>query len=163
MRILQRGDMQRIGDVEVAAVAPAAVRGFGINDRSLVLSLTYAGRRFLLTGDIEAPAEGFLVRESADNLHSTVIKVPHHGSSSSSTAAFVEAVRPELAVISAGFGNRYGFPAPRVLGRYAAIPSRVLRTDLDGAVEVRIDASGAARVRAWAQQNWTSLASIGAE
>jgi competence protein ComEC len=83
-----------------------------------------------------------------------VIKVPHHGSATSSTVGFVTAVRPQLAVMSAGFANRYGFPAPAVLGRYAAESSRVLRTDLDGAVELRIDASGTLRVRTGSQRDW---------
>lgn len=160
-RVLQRGDRMEIGGAEVSVDSPAAgTETFGINDRSLVLSLVYARRKVLLTGDIEAPSEAFLVGASGDDLRSTVIKVPHHGSGTSSTAAFVAAVQPRLAVVSAGFGNRYGFPAPQVLGRYAAVSSQVLRTDLDGAVEVRIDTHGTVRGRAWEHGGWRMLSAM---
>jgi competence protein ComEC len=158
---LGRGDVLRIGGVDVTAVAPAAnAAGLSVNDRSLVLSLSYGRRRVLLTGDIEAAAERLLVQESGDELRSVVLKVPHHGSATSSTAEFVAAVRPGVAVVSAGADNRYGFPARRVIGRYAAVSSQVLRTDLDGAVEVRIRASGESWVRAGPRGAWSELAPI---
>jgi len=152
------GDRLEVDGVNVEFLSPGAdAAGYGINDRSLVMSLAYAGRRILLTGDIEAKGEAALLQRRPETLFSDVVKVPHHGSSTSSTAAFVAAVQPRLAVMSAGFGNRYGFPAPSVLGRYAASSSRVLRTDLDGAVEVRVDASGAMRVRSGLRNEWQIL------
>ncbi len=161
---LQARDVLRIGGVDVTVVAPAAsAAGLSVNDRSLVLSMSYGGRRVLLAGDIEAAAERLLVRESGADLRSAVLKVPHHGSSTSSTAEFIAAVRPEVAVVSAGFDNRYGFPARRVIGRYAGASSQVLRTDLDGAVEVRIRASGESWVRAGQRGSWSELEPIAAD
>jgi competence protein ComEC len=116
--------------------------GLGTNDRSLVLSLAFGGHQVLFGGDIERAAEGRLLALETERLRSTILKVPHHGSRTSSTAAFVAAVRPTLAVVSAGFRNPFGFPHPEVLRRYAAAGCRVLRTDADGAISLRIDADG---------------------
>jgi competence protein ComEC len=157
-RRMRSGDRLSAGGVDVEIISPGeGAAELGINDRSLVVRLAYAGRRVLLSGDIEAVAEAALLRRSSGLLRSDVIKVPHHGSATSSTAEFVAAVQPRLAVMSAGLGNRYGFPSPAVLGRYAAVPSRVLRTDLDGAVEVRIGPSGLAGVRWAGQGRWQIL------
>jgi competence protein ComEC len=68
-----------------------------------------------------------------------VLKVPHHGSLTSSSDAWVEAVRPTLAIVSAGRSNHFGHPAPEVLERYRAIGARIFRTDRDGAVHVNTD------------------------
>jgi competence protein ComEC len=70
------------------------------------------------------------------------LKVPHHGSRTSSSAELLDAVRPGLAVISLGWKNRFNFPSPEVLGRYRARQVRVLRTDRDGAVTVRVTPQG---------------------
>src|SRR4029077_19092823 len=72
-------------------------------------------------------------------LASSVLKVPHHGSRTSSGAAFVAAVRPELAVMSVGADNHYGLPAPAVEARYRAAGVCVLRTDRCGAITVETD------------------------
>jgi len=99
----------------------------------------------LLTGDIEAAAEARLLGGRAP-LASTILKVPHHGSRTSSGPAFVAAVRPEVAVLSVGADNRYGLPAPAVEARYRAAGACVLRTDRCGAVTVTLD-GGLPRVR----------------
>lgn len=80
------------------------------------MRLVYGDIRFLLAGDIEAVAERYLLRRNA-NLQSQVLKVAHHGSKSSTTAAFVQAVNPQWAVISAGVDNSYGHPHPSVVSR----------------------------------------------
>ncbi|HXW83268.1 MAG TPA: hypothetical protein VEJ86_02600, partial [Candidatus Binataceae bacterium] len=72
-------------------------------------------------------------------LDSTVLKVPHHGSATSSSLGFVEAVHPEFAVISDGYLNRFDFPAPEVVSRYQHSGALILRTDHDGAVAARTD------------------------
>lgn len=122
---------------------PADAAAVRRNDRSCVLKVATAGGAMLLTGDIERGAEEALVARRAD-LRSTVVLMPHHGSRTSSSAGFLEAVRPAWAIAAAGYRNRFGHPHPEVLARYAAQGVRVLRTDLDGAVHVRLDASGAA-------------------
>jgi competence protein ComEC len=117
-----------------AAVAdsPAVVSR---NDSSIVMRLRFGDSSFLFTGDVEARGEGLLLERSA-SLRSTVLKLPHHGSKSSSTPGFLEAVAPSVAVISVGYGNRFGFPAPAVLERLRERGVTVFRTDLDGAVMV---------------------------
>lgn len=113
------------------------------NNYSIVARLTYGAVSVLLTGDIEAEVERQLVgahrvgaiRESP--LRSTVLKVAHHGSCTSTTEEFLEMVDPEIAVISVGEENRFGHPCPEVLGRLADLP--IYRTDEHGTVEVVSD------------------------
>src|SRR5262249_44634487 len=78
---------------------------------------------------------------------STVLKVPHHGSHTSSSARFLDAVDPQLAVVSAGFDNRFGFPHADVVRRYGARRCALARTDLHGAVSVRISLDGEVEIR----------------
>jgi hypothetical protein len=87
----------------------------------------------LLTGDIEARAESTLLRRP-DGLAASVLKVPHHGSRTSSTSGFVAAVAPRVAVISVGADNRYRLPAREIEARYRAAGACVLRTDRCGAI-----------------------------
>ena len=106
------------------------------NNNGLVLRLVHGRVSFLLAADIEAMAENYLLGQSA-NLDSAVLKVWHHGSSTSTTAAFLDRVRPAAAVISAGESNRYGHPSQEVLARLVAVVGdrEVYRTDRDGRIE----------------------------
>jgi competence protein ComEC len=108
------------------------------NNDSLVLRITYGSRSFLLTGDMERGIESRLLASGA-NLHADVLKVGHHGSRTSTSPAFLEAVSPSVALISAGLENSFGHPHPDVLGRLSARHTAVLRTDLDGLVIARTD------------------------
>jgi len=119
------------------------------NDRSIVLRLTFGGASFLLPGDVGQKAEAEVLAAVPD-IKSLVMKAPHHGSDSSSSAAFLAGVSPEYVVITVGEDNRYGLPAPAVLDRYARTGARVFRTDLDGAVEFSTDGDRL-RVRTAAQ------------
>lgn len=110
----------------------------GINDCSLVLRIAYGNVSFLLTGDIEKEAEQAVLGRGRD-IRSTVLKVAHHGSKSSSSSRFLDAVRPEVAVISVGKGNPYGYPHGEVLARLKQVGARVFRTDLSGTVKVITD------------------------
>jgi competence protein ComEC len=140
---LHRGDRRQIGTVAVAVESPPPqMERFGTNDRSLVLSLAFGGTRVLFPGDIEMSGEADLVTAADGSLASAVLKVPHHGSDTSSTAPFLDAVRPRYAIVSAGFENRFHFPHKRALRRYTGRGCELARTDLDGAVHVRVDASG---------------------
>jgi len=109
-----------------------------INNDSLVLRISYGVVDLLMTGDIEKAAESQIVNSGA-LLASEVIKVPHHGSKTSSTEAFLDAVVPRFSIFSLGFRNRYGFPAPSVVRRYLSQNCQVLRTDLSGAITFRTD------------------------
>jgi competence protein ComEC len=110
------------------------------NDRSCVLKVSTPGGAMLLTGDIERGAEAELLERRAE-VRSDVVLMPHHGSRTSSTAPFVQAVSPAWAIAAAGYRSRFGHPHPEVLARYRAQGAQVLRTDLDGAVHVRLRAS----------------------
>ena len=105
-----------------------------VNDESLVLHVRFGERTLLFAGDVEARAEAHLglTLPTAD-----VVKVPHHGSRTSSTPAFVGPLRASFAVISCGRDNRYGHPHAEALARWRGV--RVLRTDLDGTVVLRTD------------------------
>jgi competence protein ComEC len=103
------------------------------NNDSVVLSLTDGAVRFLLPGDIEKQVEDSLLRDG-DRLDSVFLKVPHHGSKTSSTKEFLDSVRPKFAVISVGADNHFGQPAPEVLERYREEGTALWRTDRDGAV-----------------------------
>jgi competence protein ComEC len=121
------------------------VEGLSVNDGSLVLRVAFAGRAALFAGDLEADGEGELAgrRAVGQAVAADVLKVPHHGSRTSSTPELLDAVAPALAVISLGWRNRFHFPAPEVVARYHARGTRVLRTDRDGAITVMLRASGA--------------------
>jgi competence protein ComEC len=108
------------------------------NDDSLVLRLSDGRVRFLLAGDIQQHVEDKLVEDHAP-LHAEFLKVPHHGSKTSSTEEFVAAVAPRVAVVSVGQVNPFGHPAENVVERYEHGGVRLLRTDRDGAVSARTD------------------------
>jgi len=96
---------------------------------------------FLLSGDIEKRVENELVDEQAP-LAADFLKVPHHGSKTSSTDAFVGAVAPRVAVVSVGEGSQFGRPVDAVVQRYAQAGVRFLRPDRDGAVTALTDGHG---------------------
>jgi competence protein ComEC len=111
------------------------------NNASLVLRLSHGEIDFLFSGDIEAAGERVLLT-SLQSIMSEILKVPHHGSRTSSTPKFVTAVSAEVAVASMGFHNRFGFPAPEVVQRHTAQGGEFLRTDQAGAVTVISDGRG---------------------
>jgi competence protein ComEC len=110
----------------------------GENNRSLVLKLVYGGVSFLFTGDIEQEAEGFLLQTGRD-VGATVLKAPHHGSRTSSSEAFVQGVKPRVAVFSVPRDSRFGHPYPAVVERYRLLDALVFRTDEHGAITIRTD------------------------
>lgn len=109
----------------------------GTNNAAVVLRLRYGRFCALLTSDIEAPAEQVLVAEELG--HCALLKVAHHGSATSSTDAFLAAVRPAVALISVGADNRFGHPNAEVLARLEWAGARVLRTDQRGTIELISD------------------------
>ena len=116
--------------------------GTGINNVSVVFLGEANGRRFLLMGDVEQGIDPTLLARGLPRVD--VLKVAHHGSATATTQAFVDAVRPRVAVASAGAGNPYGHPARSTLGRLRASGARVYRTDQDGSVEVDLRHEGVA-------------------
>lgn len=110
----------------------------GANNESVVLRIGDGPVHFLLTGDAERQVEDALIEEHQP-LQSDFLKVPHHGSKTSSTAEFLDAVMPRVAVASLGEDNPYGHPNPATVQRYAAKNIPLLRTDINGAVTVSTD------------------------
>lgn len=107
------------------------------NARSCVLHIGAGGKAILLAGDIEAAQEAALLRAGAQRLRADVLLAPHHGSGTSSTAAFLQAVGPSLGIFQVGHRNRYRHPKKEVYERYAEHGIRRLRTDERGAVTLR--------------------------
>lgn len=140
------GQRWKWDDVSFRVLSPtAAAAKESANDHSCVLLVQGDGGRLLLTGDIAMDVEP-LVASAIGPGPRPVLQVPHHGSKHSSSAAFIAAVRPQLAVVSAGWKNRFGHPRPEVLRRYAAAGVPVLNTALDGAIQIDFPANGTAYV-----------------
>jgi competence protein ComEC len=114
----------------------------GSNNNSLVLKMSYKGRSFLFPGDIEKLAEAEVVAGPGERLKSDVLLVPHHGSKTSSTEAFINAVRPEISVISCGKGNSFKFPHEQTIKRLKDAGSTIIRIDESGAVRIRLSEEG---------------------
>ena len=117
---------------------PATAREDQTNNHSVVMYLQMGRISFLLTGDIEKPVAHDLVFEHAP-LRTTVLKSPHHGSKTSSSNMFMEAVNPQIVVISVGVDNQFDHPSPEVLDRYAEHGLIVFRTDEQGTIEFSTD------------------------
>ncbi|MBU6246927.1 MAG: DNA internalization-related competence protein ComEC/Rec2 [Xanthomonadaceae bacterium] len=115
------------------------------NDRSCVLLVGAAGDRLLLTGDITRRVEG-QVAAAVPAGSPVVMTVPHHGSKTSSGAAFIASIRPELAVVSAGWHNRFGHPSPEVVARYAGAGVSLRNTAVTGALRLDFPADAPVRV-----------------
>jgi competence protein ComEC len=136
-----RGDHVTIDGIEVVARHPDREdweRQRVRNDDSLVLDVRWRDVSILLTGDIGKAVEA-AVAAATPPARLRVVKVPHHGSLTSSTTAFVRELRPRIAVVSAGRANHFGHPVPEILDRYRSAGAEVFRTDQDGAVMVDTD------------------------
>jgi competence protein ComEC len=136
------GDSLSVDGVSVTFLAPDSAWTAQLHDPNLastVALVQYGAMRFLLTGDAEAPEEAWLIAHAASQLHADVLKVAHHGSSTSSSAGFLDAVDPRVALVSVGAGNAYGHPSSEVMHDLAERGAMVLRTDQLGTVVVRTD------------------------
>jgi competence protein ComEC len=111
------------------------------NARSCVLRIAARGRAILLAADIEAAQEAALLRVAPEKLRADVLLAPHHGSGTSSTAAFLQAVGPSLGIFQVGYRNRYRHPKAQVYARYAELGIERLRTDQTGAVALDFGAT----------------------
>ena len=125
------------GTVTILLCWPEADYYSSVNDMSIVLRVDYGIRSFLFTGDAEAYAEYMLV--DAGGLSADVLKVGHHGSSTSSTEEFLEAIKPTYAIISCGKYNSYGHPRQETLNKLNNIGALILRTDLQGTIVMQSD------------------------
>jgi competence protein ComEC len=141
------GDRLAVDDIDLRVLWPVRGQvateppdsGTGINNVSVTLLGTVGERRFLLAGDVEEEVDPSLLAAGLPRLD--FLKVAHHGSRTATTEAFVAAVRPRVAVASAGTGNRYGHPARSTLERLSSAGARVYRTDQDGSVTATFEPS----------------------
>jgi competence protein ComEC len=135
----RRGDSFVLDSVRFRVLHPDtawAEWGTDLNENSVVLLVEYRGFRALLAGDAGLPAESTLAGRVG---RVDLLKVGHHGSRGATGVPWLRELRPAVAVISVGEGNRYGHPSPDALGRLAAEGVEVYRTDRDGGVDVRTD------------------------
>ncbi|WP_263350895.1 ComEC/Rec2 family competence protein [Acidicapsa acidisoli] len=140
VRSFHAGDEIQLGQANLRVLAPQPSYHPGpqpANNDSLVLQARYQAASILLAGDAEAPEEQAMLAETG--LQSTVLKVGHHGSLTSTRPAFLASVHPAWAVISCGRHNRFGHPRPEILSELQASHTRAFRTDLDGATCFLLD------------------------
>ena len=130
------GEIFRFGDVSITVMLPDDDTD---ENSCAVFRVEYGNTVILYTGDAEADEEASLLSFFPRYLNCDILKVGHHGSSTSSTDAFLRAVKPEYAVISCGAANDYGHPNQEVLDRLDSIGCHVFRTDLDGTIVFRTD------------------------
>jgi competence protein ComEC len=141
----EAGDTWRWDGVDFDILHPTSADyerdGIKTNNMGCVLKVSVGGKSVLLTADIEKLAEQSILSryaEDADMLKSTVLVIPHHGSRTSSTEAFLDAVVPEMAILPVGYRNRFRHPNGQVMQRYAERRIPVHRTDTSGAITVRV-------------------------
>jgi len=140
VREVTRGYTAQMGALGLAVLNPTAQRTGDPNEDSVVFRLTCGNMSLLLPGDANNNSEASMLGAGLA-LDSDVLKVGHHGSSTSSSAAFLAAVTPKDAVVSVGAGNTYGHPHQETLDRLAAAGATIYRTDQDGTVVLTSDCS----------------------
>lgn len=126
-----------IGPLEIAVLHPLSLSA-NTNNNSLALRLQYGEVSFLFTGDAEQQAENELLSRGK-NLQATILHVGHHGSSTSTTSNFLEAVQPEIAIYSAGVDNSYGHPDPEIIQRIKSSGALLYGTDIHGTIVAETD------------------------
>lgn len=135
----REGDEWRWGETQFRILHPPNEWQSNSNNRSCVVQIVHPAGTILLSGDIEAATERRLIAEYGDNLRSELLLVPHHGSSSSSSRRFLARVRPQTAVFSVGYRNRYGFPHAKITSRYQSLGTELVDTIRQGAVTFVFD------------------------
>ncbi len=156
--VLRPGEIFELAGVRFEALGPPpGSEAWTENDASLVLRVVHGRVRFLLCGDIEREGEAALLASYPRDLAAAVVKVPHHGSTTSSGPALVAATSPEFAVMTLGRDNRFGFPAAEVVTRWLAGGAAVVRTD-EGAVRFLSDGRSVHRTPAAASLDALALA-----
>ena len=127
------GDSFELGSAQVTILGPEKGETYSDNT-SLVIRIVYGNTSFLFMGDSEYWDEQHLI-DSGCQLKSTVLKVAHHGSRSSSSKGFLDKVKPKYAVISVGKDNPYGHPKEEVLERLEKLGTEIYRTDINGNIK----------------------------
>jgi beta-lactamase superfamily II metal-dependent hydrolase len=138
---VKRGDLISLDGITFHVLNPLSNSNSDLNENSVVLQFAYGSTTFLMMGDSGADTESALL-SAGFPLKSTILKVGHHGSTSGSTQAFLNAVRPEIALYSAGIGNSYHHPAPQTIAALAAVGATVYGTDKNGIISVDVGPNG---------------------
>lgn len=133
------GQTYALGDGTLTILGPADTAAFDGNNASILVRFDFGNTSFLFTGDAEEEAEAAALARSPDALDADVLKVGHHGSSTSSTEPFLRSVTPSVAVISCGAYNDYGHPHSAVTDRLAAHTPHIFRTDTNGSIRIYTD------------------------
>lgn len=133
-----------VGNVKLYFLAPGIVGSRSMenrNDNSLIIFMRYGSTTFLFTGDIEEKAEEILAAKYGASLKCDVLKIPHHGSKTSSTYALLKKAAPGIALISVGNGNKFGHPSQNTIEKLKLFSAEIYRTDIEGAVFLQSDGS----------------------
>jgi len=136
------GDRFDVDGVSLTILAPDSTWTASLDDpnlASVVVLAQYGDVRMLFMGDAERPEEEWLLAHARESLAADILKVGHHGSKTSSSDAFLAAVRPRLALVSVGAGNTYHLPTPAIMARLESIGAQVVRTDRVGTIIARTD------------------------
>src|SRR5262249_53388971 len=131
-----------VDGVSLTILAPDSTWTASLDDpnlASVVVRAQYGDVRMLFMGDAERPEEDWLLTHARGELAAEILKVGHHGSKTSSSDAFLAAVKPRLALVSVGAGNTYHLPTPAIMARLEAIGAQVVRTDRVGTIIARTD------------------------
>ncbi|MCX6056550.1 MAG: hypothetical protein NTW69_00115 [Chloroflexi bacterium] len=137
----KRGDVFSFEGISFNVLNPLSPTNPNPNENSVVLQFTYGTTTFLLMGDAGADTESALLAAGIP-LKATILKVGHHGSTSGSTPAFLNAVRPEIALYSAGINNSYHHPAPRTISALISVETTIYGTDTTGNIDIDVSSSG---------------------
>jgi competence protein ComEC len=124
--------------VDFQILHPPSHQSYWGNESSCVLKITSSGHRVLLTGDIEYGAEQTLVRTLPKQLAADILVVPHHGSKTSSSEAFLDLIKPNIALFSTGYHNRYHHPHPQIVERYRQRAVTCYDTAIEGAITLKL-------------------------
>ncbi len=135
-QIIAKQDSWQKKGIKLDILFPIGI-GDGQNNDSLVMMLTLKDKKILFTGDLEKEGENKLLGQEEESLAADIIKVGHHGSSTSSQFSFLEKVSPEVAIISCGQNNRYNHPSKDTIENFKKMSTTVYRTDLNGMIYFR--------------------------
>lgn len=147
VHLAQAGDVMSMGQIQMTVVHPNRSGYSSFNDYSIVLHMQFGETGFIFTGDGEGPTDHEILQHGW-NVSSNVMLAGHHGSRTSSSEALIDAINPDIAVISVGDGNKYGHPHQVVLDRFAERDIEVLRTDLEGTIILVTDGTTVRREEA---------------
>ncbi len=141
---IKKGFSVENGGVKVKLIFPFRVTNpFQTkNDHSQVITVSYLGMKVLFTGDIEKDAEMDIIKKYGNGIKCDILKVPHHGSKTSSTIEFLRKTKPDYAIFSLGYKNHFGFPSSEVLKRYGKLGIRCFFTSVSGGIKASLTPAG---------------------